>query len=832
MINAVIFSKNRPAQLELLLRSMKVYFFEWPLIRVKILYKATTQEYASGYLRTKLIHSEFQYIEEQPGLFKDQTISMIDENLQATMFFVDDMVFKSNLFLKTPQIQNFLENSNIACVSLRLCHRIKYCYTEKKNTPPPLIAKDGTWYWKGLPGDWGYSNSLDANIYRTKDILPLIKDLSYSSPNTLEGNMATHTLDKPYMICYPESAVFNIPVNKVQTDNANHYGNISAEALNKEFLSSKRISLSNIDNFKNISCHQEIPLVMENHIISLETYTKQGASNISEGLVIHTPDAIVDLISSNKIDYSKIISDDRFYKSIKEEVLDITILIPVKDRISFFNPSVHYLKTAANLSSYKIKIVYVENDYTPKFKNMCAEAGTDYIFIPTEISQSNRFFAKSLCYNIGYILTPKTKWYIFHDLDILVDKDFFIKLGFYIQKSPRWIQSYTKKRVLFLSENVTRELRSNNFLDLSKLTDKDAVAPYPMGSTWGSIAVRSNVFEEIGGYDPEIFYGYAPEDIFFWTKLEASTKRIDHINSCFQGGGLYADDPAIEVYHMSHERGENSNPHHMSMRNILGSFFGYKYEDKMKIIYLKRDFLENNGVERFQNKYPTGVIELYKEIIKEGDIVFDIGSNIGLKTDLFLNAGAKAICVEPQPGCVAFLINKYRDNKNVNVVSKALSDFTGTSILRVPKATTLGTLSEKFIESTSKIRFKDQLWDTQIKVEVTTINKIIETYGMPVFCKIDVEGGEVEVLKGLSAPIKCISIEFTPELYTNAEICVDHLLSIDSSYRFNYSPEETYKFHFENWADRDTLLSYLRSITDYEVSFGDIYAKIYPFNRK
>lgn len=215
---------------------------------------------------------------------------------------------------------------------------------------------------------------------------------------------------------------------------------------------------------------------------------------------------------------------------------------------------------------------------------------------------------------------------------------------------------------------------------------------------------------------------------------------------------------------------------------------------------------------------------LYEEIINKGDLVFDVGSNIGFKTDLFLNMGARVICIEPQPNCVELLTYKYKGNKNVSIVGKALSDHKGVSNLKLPQASTLGTLSDKFIENTSKLRFKEYLWDTQIAVEITTIDEIIAIYGIPSFCKIDVEGGEIDVLKGLSISIPCISIEFVPELFDNAESCIDRLLSIDSAYKFNYSPEETNEFYFKEWVNKEILLSYLRTITDYRVSFGDIYA--------
>jgi len=264
MINVVIFSKDRPAQLELLLRSMKRFFVEWNMVHTHILYKYTNDDYRIGYEKIKLYHPEFDYVLEQPGKFKEQTVSLIRAENQATMFMVDDMVFKNYLALKTIPIKKLLSEDSIACVAIRMCPRINYCYTERKSTPPPKFTEDLMWFWNdpSLGGDIHYPMSIDGSIFRTEDIYPLVRDLPYENPNTMEGILANNPINKPYMICYRDSLVFNIPVNKVQTVNGNHCGSIPAEYLNKEFLSGKRISMANIEFFENTSCHQEIPLIL------------------------------------------------------------------------------------------------------------------------------------------------------------------------------------------------------------------------------------------------------------------------------------------------------------------------------------------------------------------------------------------------------------------------------------------------------------------------------------------------------------------------------------------------------------------------------------------
>jgi hypothetical protein len=553
---------------------MKRFFIEWTMVQTHILYKYTNEEYRKGYEKTKLYHSEFDYVLEQPGKFRDQTISLVSPNNQATMFMVDDMVFKNYFALRTAPIKKLLSDDNILCVTIRMCPRINYCYTEKRDTPPPKFTEDLMWFWRDptLKGDFSYPMSLDANLFRTNDILPLLKNLSYENPNTLEGTLAVHPINKPYMICYKDSLVFNIPVNKVQTANGNHCGNIPADYLNREFLKTKRISMSNLEFFKNTACHQEISLIIEDAV----KYNVEALSNI---------------LRDRSIDYTAIIKDPAFVSDINPDTADVNVFIPFKDRTKFLKPCISYMSRAKSSSKLKIRIVILENDDKPINRDVCKELGVDYAHVPMSLTNTNGLIAKSLMHNIGYLVTPRAHWSLFHDVDILVNSDYFSKLEHYLKKDPKWVQPYALKRVQRLSRGITNEICSGTYHELSKLPE-GAVAPSNPGSPGGSIVVRSDVFEQAGGYDPELFYGYAPEDAFFWVKLECLYNVIEHTTTCFSNGAVYANDPRIEVYHMDHDSVEGLNDASGNMRLMLESFLTYEYGDKMKVIAIQRGHLQ------------------------------------------------------------------------------------------------------------------------------------------------------------------------------------------------------------------------------------------------
>lgn len=573
MVNAIIFSKDRACQLDLLLRSMKKFWLEWQMFPINILYTYSNKSYEEGYRKLKLFHPEFRYVKEIPGQFREQLIGLMDPTHKGTMFFVDDLFFKEGFTFRCDQIRRILRGDDIAAVALRLHPLINYCYTEKRRTDPPEKFEEFAWEWRNYKGDWGYPMSVDGNFFLTDDIFPLMKRLKYENPNTFEGTLANNPIDKPLMMCFPKSVVMNMPINKVQTANGNHCGNVKSDYLNEKFLHNFRISLSELSHFNNISAHQEIRIKFEDAAM----YRLQKLSQ---------------MVKENAVDYSKIFSDALYIEEMRwdGDEPDISFFVPVKGRVRFLKPLVEYVRRSIAYTKKRVHIVVAENDAYPKFQEQCEKLGVSYIYVPLSASYSKGLFAKSLMYNICYMRSPRAKYSIFHDLDILVERDYFKKLEAYLKPEPIWVQPYTKRRVMRLSGHITDQICSGKVVDLSVLRLPHA-SPSNPGSTGGSIVIRSDMFEKVGGYDPELFYGYAPEDSFIWTKLETLVKPLDHINDCFQGGAVYADDPPIEVYHMEHLSTENQNKKHNDMRDMLGAFWIYRSREKDEFVELKRSLI-------------------------------------------------------------------------------------------------------------------------------------------------------------------------------------------------------------------------------------------------
>jgi FkbM family methyltransferase len=213
----------------------------------------------------------------------------------------------------------------------------------------------------------------------------------------------------------------------------------------------------------------------------------------------------------------------------------------------------------------------------------------------------------------------------------------------------------------------------------------------------------------------------------------------------------------------------------------------------------------------------------YQQFINRGDLVFDVGANVGNRTKVFHKLGGRVVAFEPQTACYKLLKEACASVDGVRVVQRALSKMEGEAELRMTEVNTVSTLSTGWIEAVQKSgRFSDYHWNRTERVVTTTLDAAIREYGVPSFIKIDVEGFEFEVLSGLSMPIKCISIEHTPEYIGNTLKCIEHLAAL-GPLEAQLSFGESLKFVLPAWSSLDELK---RMLADPNAQrYGDIYLR-------
>jgi FkbM family methyltransferase len=215
----------------------------------------------------------------------------------------------------------------------------------------------------------------------------------------------------------------------------------------------------------------------------------------------------------------------------------------------------------------------------------------------------------------------------------------------------------------------------------------------------------------------------------------------------------------------------------------------------------------------------------YSSFIKKDDLCFDIGANVGNYTDVFLRLGATVVAVEPQDHSMGELRRKYRNNKRVILIHKGLDNKVGEQELVICSAHPASSMSKDWISAVKHSGRFPQMssWDKTKVVPVTTLDMLIEDYGRPTFCKIDVEGYEFNVLQGLSYPIPYISFEFTPEFLDPAKDCIEYLATLGTAV-FNYSIGQSMKLALSDWVEPKEMYEILEQLPDKSI-FGDIYAK-------
>lgn len=225
-----------------------------------------------------------------------------------------------------------------------------------------------------------------------------------------------------------------------------------------------------------------------------------------------------------------------------------------------------------------------------------------------------------------------------------------------------------------------------------------------------------------------------------------------------------------------------------------------------------------------QNENIRRQLNFFSAFINKNDLCFDIGANVGDKTDTFLKLGATVVAIEPQESCWRVLKRRFKNN-NVYIETTALAGEKGTKMLFVDRSTTLSTISQDWIETVKQSgRFPNHKWAYNLTVQTSTLDCLIEKYGRPTFCKIDVKGFELDVLQGLSMPIKTISLEFVSERIDASLKCIDYLTSL-GKVRFNYCLGDSAAFALPDWADCHQIKTILMKMEKDIKNYGDLYAR-------
>lgn len=211
-------------------------------------------------------------------------------------------------------------------------------------------------------------------------------------------------------------------------------------------------------------------------------------------------------------------------------------------------------------------------------------------------------------------------------------------------------------------------------------------------------------------------------------------------------------------------------------------------------------------------------VELYQKLLPQGALCFDVGSNIGAKSEALLEAGAQVVAFEPNPLVRDELTARCGYQPEWSLVEAALGQHAGITTLYARRDHGQSSLTEN--------------WEGEVlrtfAVPVLTLDLAMEYFGRPFYCKIDVEGWELEVLEGLSAPIPLVSFEFhlLDRDISKSRLCLERLIELLGNAWVNLTPAESADWHFDDWIPLEAFTRWFPgdlSVTLPRAHYGDIF---------
>jgi FkbM family methyltransferase len=208
----------------------------------------------------------------------------------------------------------------------------------------------------------------------------------------------------------------------------------------------------------------------------------------------------------------------------------------------------------------------------------------------------------------------------------------------------------------------------------------------------------------------------------------------------------------------------------------------------------------------------------FGQFVSPGDLVFDIGANDGRYTGVFLELGGTVVAVEPNPTLATMLHERYR----LDIEEVAVGAAPGSAELYLGEADILSTLSTEWMDIARRNNLSNQWSGETLTVTVSTLDLLIEKHGVPHYVKIDVEGFEPDVLRGLSQTIPVVSFEVQgPALHMAAQ-CVE-ILDRLGSYQYSVSPLDQHALA-TGWLAGADLLERLPALLGER--HGDVFARL------
>lgn len=232
----IVFSKDRPLQLHLLLQSY-VDMVANP-VPLTVLYAASNDAYAKAFEEVAACFKgqDFTFVRETG--FRTALLAQLEKVRAGKVFFLmDDDVFVNAIDMRMHAAFDAQE----VVLNPMLSPQLTHCYTTQRAMPLPVFTQVKNrpdlreFKWGASIDMWDYPMMVDGTLFDTREMRLMAQLTRYKAPNSFEGALMefAHGYRQRKGYCYAKAVVMNLPLNKVQTENANHAGSSGPEDLLK-----------------------------------------------------------------------------------------------------------------------------------------------------------------------------------------------------------------------------------------------------------------------------------------------------------------------------------------------------------------------------------------------------------------------------------------------------------------------------------------------------------------------------------------------------------------------------------------------------------------------
>jgi FkbM family methyltransferase len=224
----------------------------------------------------------------------------------------------------------------------------------------------------------------------------------------------------------------------------------------------------------------------------------------------------------------------------------------------------------------------------------------------------------------------------------------------------------------------------------------------------------------------------------------------------------------------------------------------------------------------------------FRQLVRPGDLAFDIGANRGSKTWILRHLGCRVIAVDPLFAFGGEFVPEFwwRFNADPDVVPVARAVSPERSVmLHINQFMPYVSSADKrwMTESSHAPRHGQPYYQPAALIKRTVpgvpLEGLVSIYGLPRFIKVDVEGAEDIVVPTLRTPVYSLNMEFHQDWMPRRAVA--HVDSL-GDYEWNYALENRGGFVLADWQPSADVLRHMEAhlTRSGDGSWGDLYARM------